>query len=68
MDDGGDFIGSQKQKIDHERRQGGPYAPKPPISEEQRRLRSERSKDFNRKTGKGTLLGNMLSRRARKPK
>lgn len=38
-----------------------------PVSEEERQKRSEAMKEFNRKTGKVTALGNALARR-RKPK
>lgn len=71
MDDGSrddDSSAPQKQKVDHKRRRGSPYEPKPPLSEEQRLMRAERMKEFHRKTGKGTALGNARVRMMRKPK
>lgn len=50
-----------KEPIDHEARTGKPYEAKPPKTDEQRRAASEKMKEFNRKTGKNTLLGNRLA-------
>jgi hypothetical protein len=51
------------ETINHEKRCGGNYAPKPPITEEARKQRSEAMKDFHRKTGKGTAMGNAQAKR-----
>ena len=50
--------------IDHKKRIGRPYSPKPP-SDEQRRKLSETMKAFNEKTGKLTLMGNRIAVRSR---
>ena len=46
------------KKVDHEKRKGGPYGKRKPVSGELRKLLSERMKAFHRKTGMGTKLGN----------
>lgn len=53
--------------IDHERREGHQYAPKPPESDETKRKRSEAMKAFNKRTGKVTALANFQVRRRKKP-
>ena len=58
----------ERLRIDHDKRTSGVYDFQPGSSDETRRVKSERMKEFNRKTGKVTLMGNMVSRRARKPK
>ena len=47
---------------------GLPYEVNPAVSEDTRRKLSDTMKAHHRKTGKGTLLGNAMARRNRKPK
>jgi len=51
--------------VDHLNRKGPPYQPKRPLTDEERKIRSEAMKAFNQKTGRGTALGNSMVRRKR---
>ena len=53
--------------IDHEKRTGHQYAPKPPVSDETKRKRSEAMKAFNRRTGKITAQANSQTKRKKPP-
>ena len=57
-----------KKPIDHKHKKGGNFEAKPPRSAEVLLRMSERMKEFNRKTGKVTAMGNRLSQRRKKPK
>lgn len=57
-----------KKPIDHEARTGKFYESRRPRTEDERRAASEKMKDFHRKTGKGTLLGNLRVKRTKQPK
>jgi len=59
---------SEQAEIDHKKRQGKPYEPKPPMSDEDRQQRSLAMKAFNKRTGKATLTANAAMKRARNSK
>ena len=63
---GGSSEPDAKETIDHERRVGKSYGEKPLFPSEVRHLLSEKMKEFNRKTGKLTAMGNRNSRRRKK--
>ena len=52
--------------VDHESRTGKPYEPKRPPTAEERLIVSEKMKEFHRKTGKDTRIGNTMARKARR--
>ena len=56
-----------KKPIDHQRREGKTYEEKGPPAPETLLLMSEKLKEFNRRTGKVTVMGNRRSQRS-KPK
>ena len=56
-----------KKPIDHQKRAGKAYEARPPPTLETLLLMSEKLKEFNRRTGKVTAMGNRHSRRS-KPK
>ena len=53
--------------LNHKKREGHHYAPKPPVSDEMKRKRSDAMKNFNKRTGKVTALGNSMAKRRKPP-